>query len=253
MVDVDAFMRDGFVHVPRAIEPSLAARIAQSVWRTLGVDPNDPSTWNSPVARTSPVGADVAEAVASKPLTAAINALAGVGRWKPRNDMGLFIARFPTGEESQDTGWHIDSSFHPLDLPWPQGWADWSVNVHSRGRALLLLALWTEIGEADAPTRIRVGSHIDTARTLAPAGETGMNGQQVPHEASASRPVVLATGNPGDVYLCHPFLVHAAQIGSGGRARLISQPGIEPTGPFTPGSDDPPVQRAIVAALAGQG
>lgn len=250
MIDVEAFERDGFVRVDGAIEPALASRVAEQMWQELEVDPHDPATWTGPVARVSLGGEAVAEAAASERLAAAIDVLAGPGRWKPRDNMGLFIARFPTGEDSQDTGWHIDSSYHPRDLPWPEGWEEWSVNVHSRGRALLLLALWTEIGEQDAPTRIRVGSHLDTARTLAPAGAAGMVGQRVTHEESAGRPVALATGSPGDVYLCHPFLTHAAQMGSGGRARLISQPGIEPTAPFPLDADGPPVQRAIAAALA---
>ena len=68
----------------------------------------------------------------------------------------------------------------------------------------------------DAPTRIRPGSHLDMARKiLAPAGEAGLsrlrdlsvNG----FDETAGCPEVLATGEAGTVYLCHPFLVHAAQ------------------------------------------
>jgi hypothetical protein len=50
----------------------------------------------------------------------------------------------------------------------------WRANVSSKGRALLMLFLFSDIGEADAPTRIRVGSHADIARTLAPAGDAGL-------------------------------------------------------------------------------
>jgi hypothetical protein len=37
------------------------------------------------------------------------------------------------------------------------------VNVTSRGRALLMLFLFSDVGELDAPTRIRSGSHLDVA------------------------------------------------------------------------------------------
>ena len=50
----------------------------------------------------------------------------------------------------------------------------WRANIHSRGRALLMLFLFSDVGENDAPTRIRVGSHVDIARQLAPAGEQGL-------------------------------------------------------------------------------
>ncbi len=36
--------------------------------------------------------------------------------------------------------------------------------------------------------------------------------------------VALATGEAGTVYLCHPFLVHAAQIHRGKRPRFMAQP-----------------------------
>jgi hypothetical protein len=38
---------------------------------------------------------------------------------------------------------------------------------------LLMLFLFSDVGIDDAPTRIRVGSHMDVARFLAPAGEDG--------------------------------------------------------------------------------
>lgn len=70
-------------------------------------------------------------------------------------------------------------------------------------------------------------------------------------DASAERPVVLATGQPGDVYLCHPFLVHAAQLHDGNRARLISQPAIEPSRPWLLDPSGPPAERAIALAVTG--
>jgi hypothetical protein len=51
-------------------------------------------------------------------------------------------------------------------------------------------------------------------------------------EASAHRPVAYATGRPGDVYLCHPFLVHAAQPHHGSRPRFMAQPPLSPAAPL---------------------
>jgi hypothetical protein len=82
--------------------------------------------------------------------------------------------------------------------------------VTSKGRALLMLFLFSDVGEQDAPMRIRVGSHLDVARLLEPAGEAGMSDLDL-DRVGAGRPQVLATGEAGTVYLCHPFLVHAAQ------------------------------------------
>ena len=45
--------------------------------------------------------------------------------------------------------------------------------------------------------------------------------------ASAHRPTALATGRAGDVFLCHPFLVHAASWPHRGHLpRMIAQPAV---------------------------
>lgn len=49
-------------------------------------------------------------------------------------------------------------------------------------------------------------------------------------ESTARRPVVQATGSEGDAYLCHRFLVHAAQAHHGKVPRFIAQPALEPLG-----------------------
>src|ERR671924_383472 len=76
-----------------------------------------------------------------------------------------------------DAGWHVDLSFpgEDCDPDEQQDFSAWRVNVISRGRALLMLFLFSDVGTQDAPTRIRVGSHMDMARFLEPAGEAGMS------------------------------------------------------------------------------
>jgi hypothetical protein len=72
--------------------------------------------------------------------------------------------------------------------------------------------------------------------------------------ASAHRPLALATGSPGDVYLCHPFLVHAAQPHHGLRPRFMAQPPLSPAQPFDltrADTDLSPVERTIRDSLRG--
>jgi hypothetical protein len=52
--------------------------------------------------------------------------------------------------------------------------------------------------------------------------------------ASAHRPQAYASGRPGDVYLCHPFLVHATQPHQGRRHRFMAQPPLHPAVPYAP-------------------
>ena len=65
----------------------------------------------------------------------------------------------------------------------------------------------------------------------------------------------LATGRAGDVFLCHPFLVHAASWPHRGRRpRMIAQPGVALHGQYAwraaPGETPPPVQQVILDSLA---
>ncbi|MGV3711276.1 MAG: phytanoyl-CoA dioxygenase, partial [Gemmatimonas sp.] len=127
-------------------------------------------------------------------------------------------------------------------------------NINSRGRALLMLFLFSDVGENDAPTRIRVGSHRQIARQLAPHGDAGVTlGELATNgfEESADCREVLASGAAGTVYLCHPFLVHAAQPHSGRHPRFMAQPPLMPRVPFNlsaPEGQLSPVESAIVHA-----
>lgn len=128
----------------------------------------------------------------------------------------------------------------------------YQLNIRSRGRALLMLFLFSDVGPDDAPTRVRTGSHHDAARLLAPYGENGAEffafARAVP--ATAHRPEVAATGAAGDVYLCHPFLVHSAQPHRGATPRFMAQPPLLPRGELDLEHPASPVERAVHHALA---
>jgi hypothetical protein len=145
--------------------------------------------------------------------------------------------------------WHVDVSFG-TDSP---DFMSWRANIHSKGRALLMLFLFSDVGEHDAPTRIRVASHVDVARRLAPAGEQGLTLRELAADgfaASETRPIVSATGDAGTVYLCHPFLVHAAQLHHGTRPRFLAQPPLLPVDPDNrPHGDLNAVEQATARAL----
>ena len=91
--------------------------------------------------------------------------------------------------------WHIDGSFHVGDQLY--------VNLWSRERALLLLFLLSDVGPDDAPTRIRVGSHLDVPRVLRDAGDAGLPYEEVVRRLQPTvheRPLTWATGQAGDAW-----------------------------------------------------
>jgi len=227
----EQFIANGYLRIDDAFPRALADEARLILWKATGCDPDDRSTWTKPVIRLGMFTQSPFVDAANTPrLHGAYDQLVGPGRWRRPMAMGTFPVRFPSPEDPGDTGWHIDVSFS-TESP---DFMSWRANIHSKGRALLMLFLFSDVSGEDAPTRIRVGSHADIARQLAPAGEPGLTLGELAADGfagSAHRPVVNATGDAGTVYLCHPFLVHAAQGHQGTRPRFLAQPPLLPVDP----------------------
>ena len=244
---VQTFFDDGFVKVEGAFSPELAERCRDELWADIGLSPDEPEGWIEPVIRVmSKSSPPFVEAANKPPQHKAYDQLVGEGRWLKPQGLGKFPIRFPSPGAPGDDGWHIDVSFGDST-----DFMEWRANVKSSGRALLMLFLLSDVGTDDAPTRFRKGSHSIIARELLPHGIAGATLRQISADGYASTrdcKEALATGAAGTVYLCHPFLVHAAQPHRGTRPRFMAQPPLLPTGEFYPKLPPSPVQVAIRTA-----
>ena len=245
--EIDAFVTDGFVRLEAAVSSDVAAACRDELWTASGYDRLDPGTWTDTLVRIDGLSSAPFRAAAQAPaLIEAFDQLVGPGRWAPRTGLGTFPLRFPGRGEAKEAGWHIEASFAGPD-------GGWRVNLRSRGRALLMLFLFSEVGEQDAPTLLRVGSHLDVPALLASHGHDGldwMSACRLAVHASAGRATTAATGSPGDVYLCHPFVVHRGQAHRGTTPRFMAQPPLEPVGELDLETHSlSPVARAVVLGL----
>jgi hypothetical protein len=255
--EINRFIEDGFVHLQSVVPPEIVAAGQDVIWSDLGKSPDDPASWTEPVVRVLPSDARPFAAAFDNPrLHTTFDQLMGVGRWQPRSHLGLFVVRFPHRDDPSDTGWHVDESFPPEGyLSGDCDFRDWRVNIFCRERALLVLFLFSDVGTDDGPTQMRIGSHLDVPSFLRPAGAEGMSfsrATSLAAQASESRTVRFATGSAGDVYLCHPFLVHAAQPIQGKSPRLMSQTPLtskEAVVLDKPVGSDSPIETAIRRGL----
>jgi hypothetical protein len=237
--EVERFILRGFVRLEEAFPRTLADECRASLWNEIGLSPDDPSGWTSPVIRLETPKAEIFDRAAQSPrLFAAYDQLVGIGSWKPPPHMGgSTVIRFPVEGAPGDDGWHHDSGFK-------------GVQPTVGDRALLVLVLFSDVTVNDAPTRIRVGSHLDLPTALKHAEATGVpywEDMSVMHE----REIAAATGEPGDVYLCHPFLLHAGDRNRGRNVRFLAQPGVFFERPFdlTVSVNPMPVEAAIRIGL----
>ena len=249
---IERFIHDGFVIIEDVFPGELAEQCCTILWKATQCDPNNPATWKQPVVRIGEIGVDPFKRAANTlVLRNAFDQLAGKGSWLPRQTLGTFPIRFPGKVPASDTGWHVDASFPGEDV---EDYQEWRININSKGRALLMLFLFSDVCEQDAPTRIRIGSHLDVARILEPEGEKGLSFMELAKKLDSlpKRDQALATGRAGTVYLCHPFIVHAAQDHHGTKPKFMAQPPLQTKHDFNiyrNESELSPVEKAIRKAI----
>ncbi|PXX61024.1 phytanoyl-CoA dioxygenase PhyH [Nocardia tenerifensis] len=246
------FIEDGFVRLPAVFSRAAARRCLDIMWPDTGCAPDDAATWRRPLVRLPGYDIEPFRAIARMPaLERAFDQLVGPHRWTRKSGLGPIAVRFPHPDPPDDDYWHFEGSYLP------EGWTGHSfTNYRSRARALFMLVLFTDVTEADAPTRIRVGSHAAVPGRLLRYGEDGIDATRIGETGvladTAAAPVVEATGHAGDVYLCHPFLIHAAQAHRGGTPRFMATPTLEPAVPLLDRATLFPVERAIRLALGAR-
>ncbi len=222
--EIEQFITEGFVRIDNAFSPDIANAALDILWKDIPFERFNPASWTEPVIRLGMYTQQpFIDSVNTQKLHAAFDQLIGAGRWIPCRSVGTFPVRFPSSEQPNDTGRHVDVSFPGND---PSNYFEWRANVRSRGRALLMLVLYSDVTEADAPTIIYRKSHIDVAGLLSPEGDKGLSFMELARRLDElpEREETLAVGKAGTIYLCHPFLVHAAQSHKGHTPKFMAQP-----------------------------
>jgi len=246
------FIHLGFIKIENAFPTAIADECRALLWKATGCDPDKPETWIHPVIRIGDMKQEpFKNAVNTEILHNAFDQLVGKDNWWPRASLGTFPIRFPSNRPAGDTGWHVDSGFPGDNV---NDFSTWRININSKGRALLMLFLFSDVAEHDAPTIIRIGSHLDVAKVLQPEGEKGLSFMELAQKLDSlpQREEALVTGKSGTVYLCHPFIVHAAQNHQGTTPKFMAQPPLHPKNDFNIDKAEEqlcPVEKAILKGI----
>lgn len=281
---VARFEEDGFLKLERAFPRESALAAQDFLWErlaALGVRKDDKATWTEPMVHLKEsYDHPVFQVCQTERLTGAIEDLIGRDRWAGKGQTthwGWWPVNFAVGADKPWTvptgGWHWDGIHfkHTVDAP---------------DQGLLLLPMFSETGPQGGGTLVAAGSHRLVARFLAGRPEAlelgaaiGACNQTYPwlaeltgkmkavtdrsayfmdqaqlDEGGKSLHVVEATASPGDVYLCHPFLYHAASPNHSGVPRFMcnrTTPLRERMNVHALTAGSSPVERSIYHALQG--
>ena len=243
--EIEHFLQFGFIRVPGCIDRDFCAEQVRLGWQRSGYDRSVPSTWaRDRLHLSNKLYWPVAE-VAPKAAAAIAQLCGGVERIHPSQWSDAFIINFnigadqPWAEPSPTTvGWHKDGDFfkHFLDSP---------------EQALLTIVIWQDVASHGGATFIAADSVGPVARHLAahPQGCSPNDFGQLIHSCRDFRE---AEGHAGDVYLLHPFMLHASSPNHSGIARFITNPPVhyrEPMDFQKPPAEQSPVECAILRQL----
>ncbi len=249
---IEQFIYDGFVRIDNAFSNEVSNAALDILWQDIPFDRSNPESWTEPVIRLGMYSQEPFIKSLNTPFLYAIfDELLGSDTWIPCKSVGTFPVRFPAGKQPNDTGKHVDVSFPGSE---PENYFTWRANIKSKGRALLMLVLYSDVSSDDAPTVIYRQSHLDVAKLLYPEGDKGLSFLEIAARLNdlPNRDEVLATGKAGTIYLCHPFLVHSAQSHKGINPKFMAQPPLLLRGELNltdSKSGFSPVERAIRLAI----
>jgi hypothetical protein len=246
---VGHFLDKGYVRIPGCFARDLADEWRAFAFKRLGYDPGDPTSWAEPrvhMPRMNTV--DVAD-FAPNAWAGMCDLMGGADRIKqPVTWADGFICNFniradePWQPPSADVpGWHKDGDWfkHFLDSP-EQG--------------LLTIVIWSDILPESGGTFVATDSVGHIARYLVnyPEGVYNKDAQfgKLIHECERFGEI---TGEVGDVFLIHPYALHAASGNPSGRARFITNPAVSLNEPMCfnrPDGDYSLVEQAVLNALS---
>ncbi|HCL31633.1 MAG TPA: hypothetical protein DIC52_24790 [Candidatus Latescibacteria bacterium] len=245
---VEHFLDKGYVRMPHCFDRRVADEWRQLAFERLGYDEQDPQTWTE--ARVHLPGMNRVEVKEFAPAaySAICDLMGGEERIAlPVNWSDGFIVNFNVRADepwqapsAAASGWHKDGDWfrHFLDSP-EQG--------------LLTIVIWSDIGPQSGGTFVAPDSIAPVARFLRkrPVGyhPAEVRFGDLIGECTEFEEV---TGQVGDVFLLHPYMLHAASNNPSGRPRFITNPPVslrEPMCFCRANGDYSPVEGAVLRAL----
>ncbi|GAA1113831.1 hypothetical protein GCM10009630_08900 [Kribbella jejuensis] len=222
--ELDVFERDGIVKIPSAFSADEAAGMREVLWRELserhGMDRDDPTTWTvlRPTGLKTTKFDRRAQAILGPRVRSALDGL--LGDWLEPKHQGQVLVTMPEGVPwaVPHRQWHTDVGFEEQPVGAVKIWAFYD-SVRPGGGGTPQVAGSHRVFERFLTTTeerdfkevrdqllrsdpwFRNLTSAPSERTVDPMEPAEVHGLPVR--------VVELTGEPGDVYLTHPWILHS--------------------------------------------
>ncbi len=243
----EQFLAEGYLVIKGAFPRERSLEWVHEECAHAGYDVDDPATWRKDYVRVDLSHPETLAECAPDAWQASCDLMGGIGRVQNRPRISVFAMNFKQGSDqpfqppsASSRGWHKDGWHfrHFLDSP-EQG--------------LLGIPLFTDVLPQGGATFIAADSVPVVARFLADHPEGVLPDDFDPKTLLAEcKDFREATGDAGDVYLLHPYLLHAVSQNVLQRPRAIANLCFELREPMcfnrTDG-DYSPIEAAILRGL----
>jgi hypothetical protein len=245
--DLRRFERDGYVVVrqafPRADALAMEGRWWSELADTHGIRRDDRSSWRQIPGNLKAAKRDPAQrAILTETVSGVFDDLLGAGTWSPPKDWGVTLVTFPQpgSWELPTHFWHWDNpaELH-LDRPTGLFIVSFIGPVAPRSGGTLIISgsprlLIQQLTALSADQRYGLGSkpwerfHHSHPWLMALTGHAPsptdriaafMDRETIVEDVPLR--VVELTGEPGDMIICHPLMVHCAGPNRGARPRFM--------------------------------
>ena len=243
----EQFLAEGHIVIKGAFPREASLQWVREECARVGYDVDDPQTWRKGYERMDLARHEPLASYAPAAWLASCDLMGGIDRVKNRPAISLFAMNFKQGADTAyrppsagSPGWHKDGwhFLHFLDSP-EQG--------------LLGIPLFTDVLPQGGATFLAVDSVPVVARYLAAHPEgVGPDDFDTASLLAECHDFREATGEAGDVYLLHPFMLHAVGQNVLQRPRAITNLCYELNAPMNlsrPDGDYSPVEAAVLRGL----
>ncbi len=244
-IELQHFEEKGWVTVANAFSPESAAQMVSKIWELLSgkfsIEQHDRSSWHLKMGYglSELNSTAVFKDIGSDRTHRSIDRLLGKGRWNIPSHWGQHLVTFPSSEDDwvvPTETWHTDFDFAPEQNPFGIMMFAFLSDVKPKGGGTVIIEGSHRLvsGFVKSQPQDQLGKMKTVRRRIMNSNPwfIDLENERDPKRRNnrflspelvddVSVRVVELTGSPGDVILCHPWLLQATAPNCSDKVRMM--------------------------------